>query len=111
MRAKSIQLSPTLCDPLDCNPSGSSVHEDSPGTNTGVGCHALLQGIFLTQGSNPGLLCFLHWQAGSLPLAHLGSPQDRSPGLQLLLLLMSSQKLHYACSAHQSCHQSYFYDC
>ena len=29
---------------------------DSPGKNTGVGCHALLQGIFLTQGSNPGLL-------------------------------------------------------
>ena len=30
---------------------------DSPGKNTGVGCHALLQGIFLTQGSNPGLHC------------------------------------------------------
>ena len=28
----------------------------SPGQNSGVGCHALLQGIFLTQGSNPGLL-------------------------------------------------------
>ena len=35
---------------------GSSVHGDSPGKNTGVGCHSLLQGIFLTQGSNPGLL-------------------------------------------------------
>ena len=33
-----------------------SVHRDSPGKNTGVGCHALLQGIFPTQGSNPGLL-------------------------------------------------------
>ena len=33
-----------------------------------MGCHALLQGIFLTQGSNPCLLCLLHWQAGSLPL-------------------------------------------
>ena len=30
---------------------------DSPGENTGVGCHFLLQGIFLTQESNPGLLC------------------------------------------------------
>ena len=29
---------------------------DSPGRNTGVGCHALLQGIFCTQGSHPGLL-------------------------------------------------------
>ena len=41
---------------------------DSPGKNTGVGCHFLLQGIFPTQGSNPRLLCLLHWQAGSLPL-------------------------------------------
>ena len=40
---------------------------DSSGYNTGVGCHALLQGIFLTQGSNPHLLCLLHWQLGSLP--------------------------------------------
>ena len=35
---------------------GSSVHGDSPGKNTGVGCHSLLQGIFLTQGLNLGLL-------------------------------------------------------
>ena len=41
---------------------------DSPGENTGVGCHALLQGIFPTQGSNVRLLGFLHWQAGSLLL-------------------------------------------
>ena len=33
---------------------------DSPGKNTGMGCHFLLQGIFLTQGSNPHLLCLLH---------------------------------------------------
>ena len=44
-----------LCDPMDCNPPGSSVHGDSSGKNTGVGCHDLLQGIFLTQGLNPGL--------------------------------------------------------
>ena len=44
------QLCPTLCDPVDCSPLGSSVHGDSPGKNTGVGCHALLQGLFLTQG-------------------------------------------------------------
>ena len=41
---------------------------DSPGKNTAVGCHALLQGIFPTQGSNLCLLRLLHWQAGSLPL-------------------------------------------
>ena len=42
---------------------------DFPGKNTGEVCHFLLQGIFPTQGSNPRLLCLLHWQAGSLPLA------------------------------------------
>ena len=40
---------------MDCSPPGSSVHGDSPGRNTGVGCCALLQGIFPTQGSNSGL--------------------------------------------------------
>ena len=50
------QLCPTFCDPMDCSPLGSSVHGDSPGKNTEVGCHALLQGIFLTQESNQGLL-------------------------------------------------------
>ena len=48
---------------------------DFPGKNTGVGCHALLQGIFSTQGSNPHLLCLLHWQVGSLPLAPPGKPK------------------------------------
>ena len=38
---------PTLQDTMDCSPPGSSVHWDSPSKNTGVGCHALLQGIFL----------------------------------------------------------------
>ena len=44
-----------LCDPMDCSPPGSSAHGDSPGKNTGVSCHALLQGVFLTQESNRGL--------------------------------------------------------
>ena len=49
---------------------------DSPGKNTGVGCHALLQGIFLTQGSNLRLFHLLHWQARSLPLVPLGKPKN-----------------------------------
>ena len=40
----------TLCNPMDYSPPGSSVYGDSPGKNTGVGCHALLHEIFLTQG-------------------------------------------------------------
>ena len=44
-----------LCDPMDYSLTGSSVHGDSPGKNTGVGFHVLLQGIFPSQGSNPHL--------------------------------------------------------
>ena len=56
-RACSVtQSCPTLFDPMDCSPPGYSVHGDSPGKNTRVGCHVLLQGIFLTQGSNSNLL-------------------------------------------------------
>ena len=46
----------------------------SPGKNTGVGCHALLQVSFSTLGSKPYLLCLLHWQESSLPLGSLRSP-------------------------------------
>ena len=41
--ATSLQLCPTLCDPIDSSPPGSPVPWDSPGKNTGVGCHFLLQ--------------------------------------------------------------------
>ena len=58
-----------LCNPMDCSPLGSSVHgilqEESL-------CRALLQRIIPTPGSNPGLL---NWQAGSLLLSQMGSPQ------------------------------------
>ena len=47
---------------------------DSPGVSTGMGCHALLQGFFPTQGSNLCFLCLLLWQVGSLPLAQPGKP-------------------------------------
>ena len=47
---------------------------DSPGKNIGLGCHALLQGIFLTQGLNLPFLCVLHWQVNSLLPAPPGKP-------------------------------------
>ena len=78
--AKSCQPCPTLCDPMDCNPTGSSVYGDSPGMNIGVGYYFLLQGIFPTQGSNPRLL---QWQAGSLLLVPSGKPWEYS-GLNFL---------------------------
>ena len=61
-----------LCDPVDCSPPGSSVHGDSPGKSTGVGCHALLQGVFPTQGLNPDLP---HCRQILYRLSHQGSPR------------------------------------
>ena len=66
------QSCPTLCNPMDCSPPGSSVHGDSPGKNIRVGCHALLQGIFPTQGLNPGLP---HCRQILYHLSHQGSPR------------------------------------
>ena len=59
-----------LWDLMDCNLWGSSVHEIFQ-EYTGVGCHFLLQGMFLTQGWKPRLLRLLHWQVDCLPLSHL----------------------------------------
>ena len=63
----SLQLCPILCNPILWT-------WGSPGKNTGVGCHCLLQGIFPTQGSNPHLSHLLNWQVGSLPLTPPGKP-------------------------------------
>ena len=57
---------------MSCRPPDSCLR-DFPGKNTRMGGHFLLQGIFPTQGSNQGLL---HWEADSLPLSHLGSPDS-----------------------------------
>ena len=67
---------------------------DFPGKNTGLSCYFLLQGIFQTQGSNPGLL---HWQADSWSLSHQGSP--KSPLFSNMfargaLWIQSLQKVH-----------------
>ena len=67
------QSCPILCNPMDCNPPGSSVLGDSPGKNTGVGCHAFLQGIFPNQGLNPGLS---HCRLILYQLSYQGSPVD-----------------------------------
>ena len=63
-----------LCNPMDCSLPGSSVHGDFPGKNTGRGCHFLLRGIFLTQGSNSYLLCLLLCRWILYLLSHQRSP-------------------------------------
>ena len=66
------QLRLTLCSPMDCSPPGSSCMEFSR-QEYWVGCHFLLQGIFLIQGLHLRLLPLLHWQTDSLPgPCHLG---------------------------------------
>ena len=57
VHAKSLQSCPTLVRPHGLQPVRLLCPWDSPGKNTEVGCHALLQGIFPTQGSNLCLLC------------------------------------------------------
>ena len=54
-----------------------------------MGCHFILLGTFLTQGSNPRVLCPLHWQVDALPLSHqavtrVSGPLARTPQIQSL---------------------------
>ena len=67
------QTCPILCNPMDCSPPGYSVHGILPARILECIAIFLLQGIFLTQESNPHRL---HWQAYSLPLSHQGSPES-----------------------------------
>ena len=67
------QLCSTLCDPMDCSPPGFSVHRIVQARILGVGCHSLLQGIFLTQGSN---LSCLHCRQILHCLSHQGRPSE-----------------------------------
>ena len=62
----------TLCDPMNYSLGGSSVHGDSSGKNTGMGCYALLQ-IFQTKELSQGLL---HCRWGLYQLNYQGSPGD-----------------------------------
>ena len=81
-------LCPTLCNHMDYSLPDSFVYGDSPDKNTGVGCHALLQGIFPTQESNPGLPHFCrdslqticNMQTDSLPYDPPGKPKNIEVG-------------------------------
>ena len=115
---------PTLPGSMDCSAPSSSVHGISR-QEYWSGCHFLLQRIFLSQGLNLHLLCLLHWQADSLPLAPPGKPKP------VLLLLfnhsvvsdpLQPHRLQHtrppypspsprvcksSCSLHQWCHPSH----
>ena len=84
--AKTFQSCPTLCNPMDCSLPDSSVLGESPGTITGVGHHALLQGIFLAQEWNSSLL---HYRWILSCLSHQGSSfhPHRQLGIEPTLLM------------------------
>ena len=84
-------MCPSLGDPMDWSPPDSSVHGDSPGKNTGVGCHALFQRIFPTQGLNPGLL---HCWRILYILSHQGSSCSPVPGGLFLPLVEKHQTMN-----------------
>ena len=79
----------TLCDPMDCSLPGSSVHEDSLGKNTGVGCHGPFQGIFPIQGSDPGLP---HCRWILYHLSHQRSPSSQFLAARPILLPQNWEK-------------------
>ena len=91
------------CSPTAPPPTATRPHLlcpwDSPAKNTGVDCCALLQGIFLTQESNLYLLCLLHWQMGSLPLAHTGLEErtqaEQTSGKYLIWNLVVRKQLSH----------------
>ena len=81
-----VQLCTALWNLMNCSSAGSSVHGVSQAKNTGVGCHFLLQGIFLTQESN---LHFLHWRVNPWSLAPPGKSHSKnksSPNCSLKFL-------------------------
>ena len=98
-----------LCDPMDCSLPGSSVHGDSPGKNTGVGCHGLLQGLFPTQGSNPGLphcmwilYCLSHGKPKNTGVGNLYLFQGIFPIQELNRDLLHCRRILYQLSYHGS---------
>ena len=81
VRAESLQSCLTLCYPVDGSPPDSSVHGLLQARITGIGFHALFQGVVPIQGLNPSLSCLLHCQEYSLPLVPTGKPSSCSVAL------------------------------
>ena len=85
------QSSLTLHDTMDCSLPRLVCPWDSPGKNTGVGCHALLQGSIPTQGSNP-----VDWAIGET-VEFLPNPQTNKNYIETISTLFQTQlsKLYY----------------
>ena len=98
--AKSFQLCPTLCDPIDSSPPDSPSLGFSRQENWSGLPFPSPGDILLTQGSSPSLL---HWQAESSPLSH----QGELPLRRLLLLLLSrSSHVQLCATPETAAHQA-----
>ena len=109
------QLCPTLCDPRDCSPPGSSVHGIIQARTLEWVAIFLLQGNFPTQRSNLPLLWLLHWQADSLPRGKpsygqctiLNAVEDvRMKDTMFLTLSVQPEIYIYATAFRESCNHS-----
>ena len=81
MRAKSLRLCSTLCNPMDCIACQDPLAMGFSRQEYWNGLPCPLQGIFPNQGLNLSLLYPLHWQAGSLPLVPSGKPLTNSDSI------------------------------
>ena len=79
---------PALCDPWTAARQSSTVHGNSPDKNPGVGCHFLLQGVFLTQGLDPHLLCRLHCRQ----ILYHWATREAQLGVTVLVLQMRKSR-------------------
>ena len=96
-----VQSCQILCDPMDCSPPGSFVHEDSPDKNTQVGCHALLRGSSQSRDQT----WVSHITGGSFTIrATREAQQDQR--ILLLLLLSRSSRVRLCATPEMAAHQA-----
>ena len=98
--AKSLQSCPTLCDPTDGSPPGSPIHGISPGENTGVGCHFLLQCMKVKRESEVAQSCLT-----------LRDPMDCSPPGSSLHGIFQARVLEWGAIAFSGCTYICLYIC
>ena len=109
VRAQSVQSCLTLCNPMD--PPGSSCPWDSPGKNTGAGCHALLQGDLCNPGIKPASLTSPALAGEFLPIVSPGKTPDLSNVYSTLLQRMTGRNPFLGSPCHWTCLSECRFNC
>ena len=91
--------------PTLLRPTGLLCQWNSPDKNMGMGCHFLLQGLFLMQGSNS---CLLHWQVDSLPPSHQGSPYRCLVNRNICIIMERSSSFYLILEIKKQSHYKNF---